>query len=520
VFVGASIPNSDCLQCHEGMTKVAMPHEEVACQDCHSDIQEIPHPAPTRRIDCLKCHSGMTGMWGGDPHERARAAGNKKAPDCKTCHGTHDLRTWKAEKGHTATEHRKTVQAFCITCHATVKPPEEYHAWSGMSNAECLMCHGNAKVKAPQVNGRAFQRSVHNEHMCTNCHRDIVKTPHIPKPKVVDCGVCHLPEYSEHAESIHGKAIAEGIEDAAHCWDCHGSHDVARTSDPESRVQPINLPDTCGRCHARTDLVEKYRIPVRTPAGLFKLSVHYKALQEGKQAAVCNDCHGVHDILPLGDPKSKIFRGQVPHTCGQCHIREDREYTRSIHWSGYLKGVRDAPVCNDCHLEHAILGPGDKSSPVFASRIPETCTRCHESEVITTRYGIQTMTKQSYYASYHGLAMKAGKLAAANCASCHKAHDVLPSSNPVSSVHTANLATTCGSCHPGIGQGKTLPKIHADGKGKGLATSKNVGDVLKLWVPRIYIFLIIAVVGAMAIHNLIHFRHTTRRRKHRGPNGI
>ncbi|MHA2644412.1 MAG: multiheme c-type cytochrome [bacterium JZ-2024 1] len=519
-FGGAQIPNRECLMCHEAIEKIAPVHEKVACQDCHSDIQEVPHHAPPRRIDCLRCHRGMTGMWAGDPHERARAKGNTRAPDCKTCHGTHDLKTWKAEKGHTAQEHRKTVQAFCATCHPTVKAPEGYHDWSGVSNKECLQCHGNAQIKAPQIDVRAFQRSVHNEHMCTHCHRDITQAPHTPKPKPVDCGVCHQPEYSEHEESVHGQAIARGMDDAAHCWDCHGSHDVLRTNEADSRVQAINLPDTCGKCHTRTELVEKYRIPVRNPTGLFKLSVHYKALQEGKDAAVCNDCHGVHSILPLEDPKSKVYKGQVPHTCGQCHSKEEREFTRSIHWTGYLKGVKDAPVCNDCHQEHAILGPEEKSSPVFAARIPETCTRCHESEIITSRYGIQTMTKQSYYGSYHGLALKAGKIAAANCASCHKAHDVLPSSSPLSSVHPANLASTCGRCHPGIGEGKMLPKIHANSKSAGPGSRTGIDDLLKLWISRVYIFLIVSVIGAMALHNLIHFRYAARRRRSKSKNDL
>lgn len=511
-LMAADIDNAVCLTCHEG-TGVALPHGDIACQDCHTDIMEVPHGVPTKKIDCLKCHSGMTGIWGGDPHERARAQGNRKAPDCKTCHGTHDLKTWKKEKGHTAEEHRKTVQAFCVACHATVKPPEKYHIWSGIPNSECLKCHANPKVKVPQISAGSFRRSVHREHLCTDCHRDIVRTPHTPPPGPVDCGICHLPQFSEHQDSVHGKAIAEGIRDAAHCWDCHGSHDVARKSDAQSRVFPLNLPDTCGSCHARTELVEKYRIPVRDPTGLFKMSVHYRALVEGRTAAVCNDCHGVHDILNLEDPKSRIFKGNIPRTCGQCHITEERDYTRSIHWSGYLKGVRDAPVCNDCHQEHAILGPSEKSSPVFASRIPETCTRCHESEIITTRYGIPTMTKESYYSSYHGLAMRAGKVTAANCASCHKAHDILPSSDPASSVNPTNLPTTCGICHPGMGQGKALPKIHTIEREKSAPPEQTIGDILQMWVRRVYFVLIVGVIGAMALHNIVHFIYSARHRR-------
>ena len=45
----------------------------------------------------------------------------------------------------------------------------------------------------------------------------------------------------------------------------------------------------------------------------------------------------------------------------------------------------------------------------------------------------------SYADSYHGLALKGGKLTAANCASCHGVHNIFKSSDPRSTVSAANL---------------------------------------------------------------------------------
>ena len=56
----------------------------------------------------------------------------------------------------------------------------------------------------------------------------------------------------------------------------------------------------------------------------YQASVHGRAVAAGNtQAAVCTDCHGVHDILNAGNPKSPIFKFNVPQTCGKCHQNID-----------------------------------------------------------------------------------------------------------------------------------------------------------------------------------------------------
>jgi hypothetical protein len=37
--------------------------------------------------------------------------------------------------------------------------------------------------------------------------------------------------------------------EVAHCWDCHGPHEVLPASDPRSPVNRANLIKTCGQCH-------------------------------------------------------------------------------------------------------------------------------------------------------------------------------------------------------------------------------------------------------------------------------
>ena len=50
-----------------------------------------------------------------------------------------------------------------------------------------------------------------------------------------------------------------------------------------------------------------------------------------KNAAVCTDCHGAHEITTAADPKSPIFKFNVPATCGKCHGPVEHEFQQSIH---------------------------------------------------------------------------------------------------------------------------------------------------------------------------------------------
>jgi len=108
----------------------------------------------------------------------------------------------------------------------------------------------------------------------------------------------------------------------------------------------------------------------------------------------------------------------------------------------------------------------------------------------------------SYFDSYHGLASEGGSVVAANCSSCHGVHDILPSSDPRSSINRANLDATCGKCHKGVTQKFTQTKVHlTDG-----AHANDIDSLAVRWVRRIYVLLILLVIGAMFLHNAIIWR--------------
>ena len=117
---------------------------------------------------------------------------------------------------------------------------------------------------------------------------------------------------------------------------------------------------------------------------------------------------------------------------------------------------------------------------------------------------------KTFFESYHGLAAQYGSTLAANCASCHGVHKILPSTDPRSSIYKTNLVVTCGKCHPGATENFAQSKVHVD----AAATSggAGVGEQINWWVRRIYLVLIVGTIGFMLAHNLLLFGKKVRAR--------
>lgn len=100
--------------------------------------------------------------------------------------------------------------------------------------------------------------------------------------------------------------------------------------------------------------------------------------------------------------------------------------------------------------------------------------------------------------SFHGLAMQLGSVTVADCASCHGAHDILPSGDPRSSIHPGNLPKTCGKCHAGVSDQVARGQIHS-------GTQPGLEHRVVSFIRRFYLILILLVIGGMLLHNLLDF---------------
>jgi len=376
---------------------------------------------------------------------------------------------------------------------------------------DCMQCHADQSLVVQDSLGQSrslfvdlaqFKSSAHKEFGCLDCHTDIRELPHSENLPKVNCGTCHAGETEVY--KWHGRDKVGEDPDLPKCEDCHGTHDVFHSSSKKSKVNPLNLPQTCGRCHENIDLVKKHKILLEQPVGVFENSVHGKASMGGLYfAASCNDCHSsngtAHMILSPSNPLSSINHFNVPQTCGKCHRGIENDYWEGIHGELTRRGETDSPICTDCHGEHGILSPDDPRSPVSPVRVAEaTCSPCHESARLNEKYKIPTGRLKTWVDSYHGLKSRAGDLTVANCASCHGGHRILPHTDSTSSIHPNNLQATCGGCHPGISATLAMTPIHGT-PGVSGTPAANI-------VRNIYILAIIVIVGTMVLHWLVDLR--------------
>ncbi|MBI4518517.1 MAG: cytochrome c3 family protein [Deltaproteobacteria bacterium] len=261
-----------CLNCHREQTlELTLPSGEsrslfvdsqrfagsihgdkLSCGDCHTDIEEFPHPERTFKNvrefalayyeSCKRCHFDNYTKSLDSVHYTFLSKGDQRAPLCVDCHGAHD-----------------------------------------------------------------------------------VASPRLPKTRIsTTCARCHEQVYQRYAESVHGKALLKGANgDVPVCTDCHRSHDI---EDPRTASFRLRSPEICARCHTDETVMKKYGLSTGVIQSYLTdfhgmTASFYKQEQGTPEAltAVCTDCHGVHDILAVQDPRSSVMQANVAKVCQKCH---------------------------------------------------------------------------------------------------------------------------------------------------------------------------------------------------------
>lgn len=222
-------------------------------------------------------------------------------------------------------------------------------AVNAQENETCLGCHTaegmtlslpSKESLSVTVDLKGFEASVHGAILtCTSCHPKNAQYPHAPvttrtlrdykKLAAQVCSTCHPDPAKAFVESVHGRALTMGFADVPTCTTCHGAHNIARAKTAEFRN---NTPQLCGTCHADPRIMQKYGLRavyqtyIREFHGvtttLYKLTKPYSPTP----AAICNDCHGVHDIKSADDPASPVNRANLLTTCRKCHPEAGRYF--------------------------------------------------------------------------------------------------------------------------------------------------------------------------------------------------
>ena len=208
-----------------------------------------------------------------------------------------------------------------------------------------------------------------------------------------------------------------------------------------------------------------------------------RSLAAGRRRAVCTDCHGAHEILAASDPNSSILQIQRAR-----HLREmprpmSHQFMQSIHGQALARGNGQAPVCTDCHGIHSIKAHLDPNSSVSSQNV-----RADHLRALPRRRSAFAGVRRDQTIGVHlpgqlSRACFARRIpVAANCASCHGVHNILPSTDPRSTINKANLAKTCGVCHPGVKQ-----NVHPQRSPRRFARFSGRGSTAVRWIRRFYL---------------------------------
>jgi hypothetical protein len=227
------------------------------------------------------------------------------------------------------------------------------------------------------------------------------------------------------------------------CADCHGGNpndgslnamgpgQGFRGAPPKSR-----LPEFCGRCHSDGAYMRRYNPKLRTDQlSEYWTSVHGKRLKQGDtKVAACVDCHSVHNILAVSDPRAPVYPNNVATTCSRCHsdshlmegykIPADQaaKYQRSVHAQMLAQGDTSAPTCASCHGNHGATPPGVAS-------VANVCGTCHVFFV------------QLFQKSPHGAVF--AQMGLPGCVQCHSNHEIVRPTDDWVGVGPHSVCTTC-----------------------------------------------------------------------------
>lgn len=524
----------DCKSCHQNVKDVSV-HDKVECSGCHSkhEVKPVKELSKNLSQSCSTCHNNKNVLhYNSSIHAKKNIGcdgchlnghGIKKITKqevtslCGKCHGVHE-KNYKNSIHQTVFNKGNKIAPVCTDCHGT---HQIFRNKISVETEACLKCHLDEKKFPGDNQGSAkfvlsYKTSVHaaiekdgllEAAGCVDCHGNhIIQNLDNPKSstsraKLMEtCGKCHKKVVENFKNSKHGQELAKGNEKAPTCTDCHGEHDIKATL-LSNDFSKINLVDKCLSCHKDGKIPHKdYKGEEELITG-YQKSAHYKELKKGNQnAPTCYECHGAHQMEIADNPNSKIYKKNISQTCGQtnCHVGQLREYMGSIHQAGISEDNKDAPTCNNCHGNHTILTKDNDNKLEKSRELIQLCSNCHASVELVKRNDLPTMVSETYLESFHGLATRGGLKEAANCESCHGYHNVRPSKDSLSTIHKNNLPETCGNCHPGATEVLFSSKIHLN--------DMETDSPWLFWITRIYIVLIVSIVGFMLVHNILDLR--------------
>ncbi len=280
---GEKPSNAFCLGCHSqpGMVKTLSSgqvlsltideekfqhgvhnEENVACEDCHTNITAFPHPAfdaaTTRAVtldlytSCKNCHAEQYNKVLDSVHQKALAGGNLNAAVCTDCHNPHQqTRITDKQTGQLLPDARLQIPLTCARCHSAIYDTYKTSVHGGaLTNAgnqdvpTCIDCHGVHNIQNPTE--AAFRNDV--PQLCAKCHTD---------PLIMNKYGISTQVLNTYVADFHGTTVTLFEQVSPNtptnkpvCTDCHGVHNISKVDNPQTGIAiKQNLLPKCQRCH-------------------------------------------------------------------------------------------------------------------------------------------------------------------------------------------------------------------------------------------------------------------------------
>jgi hypothetical protein len=154
------------------------------------------------------------------------------------------------------------------------------------------------------------------------------------------------------------------------CADCHRKFlfSTGETQFIDIRLKHLESGISCSiDCHE-----DKQNQSTASSYALWSISAH------AQFKVTCEKCHGGNPLATskidahIGLSNSSIARENTPETCGKCHESQLEEFKSSLHFRRLESEEVPAPACVTCHEAHSV-------HVLTASEIEDFCSNCHNN---------------------------------------------------------------------------------------------------------------------------------------------
>jgi len=417
-------------------------HKSVTCIECHDDVDmdELQHADQLKKlkpVNCGKCHKDSEMQFFAGIHGQALDLKEPYAPDCKECHGRHDILSKWNPKSKT---YKMNIPILCGNCHKEGAPVARIYNITERNIIENY---------SQGIHGKGlYQAGLLVTATCNDCHNSHLILPHEspnssinPKRIARTCMKCHVRIEQTHRKVIKSELWEKEPGAVPSCTDCHPPHKVEYQN-----IEDVVPNKACLKCHLKDESKGEFLITKAGDTLHFDLSHLANSVHNNIQ---CAKCHTGVSYNHGERPCATVDKVD----CSNCHIEVANEYFTSGHGEAYLHKSKEAPYCTNCHGTHYVKSRFDDTSPTYRGAIPTLCGNCHKKGGDSNKMAKlkEVDAYLDYSKSIHGKGLtEKGLLVSAVCTDCHTTHHVLKETDSLSSVNPKNVPGTCAKCHKSI----------------------------------------------------------------------